>query len=133
MKKNKISELEEFRRITGLTQADVARLTGLSQQTISIYERKSPDQGPTKRVLRSLAKLFGTTCDEIVNGPSENTVISLSKKRWGKYNSTFISSNNKFLDDPEEKILCTYFSTLNKDNRSELIDYAKKLFDKNNT
>jgi transcriptional regulator with XRE-family HTH domain len=56
--------LKELRKENGLTQEDLAKLSGVSFPTISRYEGGHRDE-PKLSILKSLANYFGVTIDYI--------------------------------------------------------------------
>lgn len=59
-----MNKLKEARKAAGLTQVELSRKTGLSQQDISSIERG--DREPTASTLRKLADALGCKIDYIV-------------------------------------------------------------------
>ena len=59
-----MNKLKEARKAAGLTQVELSRKTGMSQQDISSIERG--DRDPTASTLRKLADALGCKIDDIV-------------------------------------------------------------------
>ena len=59
-----MNKLKEARKAAGLTQVELSRKTGMSQQDISAIERG--DREPTASTLRKLADALGCKIDYIV-------------------------------------------------------------------
>lgn len=59
-----MNKLKEARKAAGLTQVELSRKTGMSQQDISSIERG--DRDPTASTLRKLANALGCKIDDIV-------------------------------------------------------------------
>ena len=57
-------KLKEARKSAGITQVELSRKTGMSQQDISSIERG--DRDPTATTLRKLADALGCKIDDIV-------------------------------------------------------------------
>ena len=58
-------KLKFLRKKRGLTQAELAKLTNVSQQTIWVYE--AGKQKPTTNTLIQLAKVLGVKADDLLN------------------------------------------------------------------
>jgi transcriptional regulator with XRE-family HTH domain len=61
------SRLKRYRTERGLTQSELAGLLGVSQETITNYERNG--RFPRPRTLQAIARLFGVSLDGLVGGP----------------------------------------------------------------
>ena len=59
-----MNKLKEARKAAGLTQVELSRKTGMSQQDISSIERG--DRDPTASTLLKLADALGCKIDDIV-------------------------------------------------------------------
>ena len=59
-----MNKLRDTRKAAGLTQLELSRKTGMSQQDISAIERG--DRDPTASTLRKLADALGCKIDDIV-------------------------------------------------------------------
>ena len=57
------NNLADFRKISGLNQADLGKLVGVSRQTISLIERG--DYNPSVTVALTIAKVLGVDINEI--------------------------------------------------------------------
>jgi transcriptional regulator with XRE-family HTH domain len=62
--------IQQLRKTTGLTQADLAKKIGISHTQMARYEIKNIY--PPADVLKNLAELFGTTIDFLVMGDNES-------------------------------------------------------------
>jgi len=62
------ARLAALRTAAGLTQAELAKLVGESQQNIANWELS--DSPPRSSVIPKLAKALGVTVEEILNAPS---------------------------------------------------------------
>lgn len=58
--------LREARKAKGLTQEEVAKYLGVSQSAVAQYELGAG--APNIKVAVRLARLLGTTCEELVEG-----------------------------------------------------------------
>lgn len=63
------NRLYEYRRANGLSQEELAEKMQVSHQTISKWERA--ESSPNTDNLIALAKLYGVTIDELINGKEE--------------------------------------------------------------
>jgi len=61
--------IQQLRKTSGLTQADLAKKIGISHTQMARYEIKNIY--PPADVLKNLAELFGTTIDFLVMGDNE--------------------------------------------------------------
>lgn len=57
------NNLADFRKKSGLNQADLGKLVGVSRQTISLIERG--DYNPSVTVALTIAKVLGVDINEI--------------------------------------------------------------------
>lgn len=64
------SSLKQVRRSAGLTQAQLAQLTGVSRQTIIATERG--DYAPSVYLALRIAKALGTTVEDIFSLQEES-------------------------------------------------------------
>lgn len=65
MEKQTIGQfLSALRRSTGYTQQDVADKLGVSNKTVSCWERDA--SCPDISMIPAIAELYGVTCDEIL-------------------------------------------------------------------
>jgi transcriptional regulator with XRE-family HTH domain len=62
--------IQQLRKTTGLTQADLAKKIGISHTQMARYEIKNIY--PPADVLKNLADVFGTTIDFLVMGDNES-------------------------------------------------------------
>ena len=56
--------LKEERKIRKLTQTEISKAIGISQQVISFYENDKAE--PTIGIIERLADLYGITIDELI-------------------------------------------------------------------
>ncbi|MBU1720818.1 MAG: helix-turn-helix domain-containing protein [Bacteroidetes bacterium] len=67
--KNLSERIHSLRKQKGITQADLAKLIGISLTQMARYETKGIQ--PPADVLSKLAGAFGTTVDFLINGATE--------------------------------------------------------------
>lgn len=132
------------RKKLGLSQEELAEKIGVSQKSISKYERGT--RRPTYETLVSMANLFGVTVDYLLgSNESDTTKITLSQdeskllelfRSFQKGDSSVdvvqASLNNFFpgvvpRQAPEENKLLDSFRLLTEDNKDILIGEVKKL------
>lgn len=65
------NRIRELRKAAGLRQEDLARLLGVTRQTIHAIENNKYD--PTLTLAFHLAGVLGTTVDELFLGPEEKS------------------------------------------------------------
>ena len=65
------NRIRELRKAAGLQQEDLARLLGVTRQTIHAIENNKYD--PTLTLAFHLAGVLGTTVDELFLGPGEKS------------------------------------------------------------
>lgn len=65
------NRIRELRKAAGLRQEDLARLLGVTRQTIHAIENNKYD--PTLTLAFHLAGVLGTTVDELFLGPGEKS------------------------------------------------------------
>ena len=58
-----VNNLADYRKNSGLNQADLGKLVGVSRQTISLIERG--DYNPSVTVALTIAKVLGVDINEI--------------------------------------------------------------------
>lgn len=69
MKKAKI-RLTYYRKLAGLTQAEIAQRLGVTMNTISNYEKGHTT--PTMEVVVKLAHILGVTTDQLLDFPPQS-------------------------------------------------------------
>jgi transcriptional regulator with XRE-family HTH domain len=87
--------IQQLRKNTGLTQADLAKKIGISHTQMARYEIKNIY--PPADVLKSLADVFGTTIDFLVMGDNE------SKAQASLKDAELINQFKKIAVLPEEE------------------------------
>lgn len=65
------ANIKQYRQRANMLQADLARHLGVNQRTISDYERGRLEPNLTN--LQAMARLFGVTLDELVNGDNHTS------------------------------------------------------------
>lgn len=61
----KTKRIKEFREMAKMSQAELAVLLGVTQNTISNYERG--EREPSIENLKQMAKIFGVSVDELIS------------------------------------------------------------------
>jgi transcriptional regulator with XRE-family HTH domain len=87
--------IQQLRKTSGLTQADLAKKIGISHTQMARYEIKNIY--PPADVLKNLAELFGTTIDFLVMGDNE------SKAQASLKDAELINQFKKIAVLPEEE------------------------------
>ena len=80
----KWNNLTEARRQSGLSQKEVAEVLDVSRQAVSRWETGAA--APSTENLVELARLYGVSLDELVNGPapaSDAAAAPRRKLQWG--------------------------------------------------
>ena len=77
MEKQTIGQfLSALRRSNGFTQQEVAEKLGVSNKTVSCWERDS--YSPDISVIPAIAELYGVTCDEILRAKRDPSLRAYS-------------------------------------------------------
>jgi transcriptional regulator with XRE-family HTH domain len=87
--------IQQLRKTTGLTQADLAKKIGISHTQMARYEIKNIY--PPADVLKNLAEIFNTTIDFLVMGDNE------SKAQASLKDAELINQFKKISILPEEE------------------------------
>lgn len=78
VKRSKIGEkIACLRRERGISQVQLAEKTGLTARMVSFYERETDDIPPIR--LEKIAKVLGTTVDELLNGQAKRINLEVNK------------------------------------------------------
>ncbi len=119
-------KIAEERKRLNLSQLELANKLGVSQKSISKYERG--DRRPTYETLMAMAKLFGVSVDYLLGNSnsriSTNNDVSLRNFEKKNNNQTSTSLEETFTEK-EKKFLST-FRQLNDDNQDIIIGEMKK-------
>ncbi len=75
MQKNTVLGLKisYYRRLLGLTQAELAEMLGVSCQAVSKWEQQT--NCPDIMLLPELARIFGVTIDELFGDPGKREIV----------------------------------------------------------
>lgn len=86
--------LYEYRRANGLSQEELAEKMQVSHQTISKWERA--ESSPNTDNLIALAKLYGVTIDELINGKENPKKAESTQKDESKADNEYNQQKNDF-------------------------------------
>jgi len=73
-----MNSIKRLRIKNGYTQQEVAKKIGITQKSVSLYERNL--NTPTAKNLMKLSKLFGITVDELLSDYTLETPKRLDKQ-----------------------------------------------------
>ncbi|MBE5733659.1 MAG: helix-turn-helix transcriptional regulator [Clostridiales bacterium] len=79
IKENLANNLIKYRKIAGITQAELAEKLNYSDKAVSKWERG--ESVPDLYVLKQLADFYGTSIDTLISDPMAKPKISKDKKR----------------------------------------------------
>ncbi|MCL1999313.1 MAG: helix-turn-helix domain-containing protein [Turicibacter sp.] len=65
--------IKQLRKQHGLSQAQLAKLAGITQSTIVTWEKGSAN--PSLNAIRKLLLIFNCTADDLINPPPNKTII----------------------------------------------------------
>lgn len=142
MKNQRLAEkLKELRIMHSYKQDDVASALGIVRQTYSHYETGRRTPGP--EILYMLAMFYDTTVDDILYH-----TIDVDENEFYEVNPPSQSSQDlddflNYYDKPEnakkygklskeEKEMLFFFNSISSKDQSELIEFAKVKYHKNN-
>lgn len=74
------SKLQQIMNERGLKQTDIAKLAKVSQNTISMWLKKS--QSPNSQKLETLAKALNISVGELIGDFGGNAQLTEDDKRW---------------------------------------------------
>lgn len=72
--------IHRLRKRHGLTQAELAKQTGLAQSRISDLETYLPNSQPTVKTLARIAQALGVEVADLLSKPRENYTPTLTTK-----------------------------------------------------
>lgn len=124
MNKNlKLSEnLKKFRAQLELTQGDVAQLINKDRSSIAKYESGAAQ--PSFAVLRSLAKLYDVTIDELCGNTAAPVITFRSEDKPEKAYNSLIS---KF--DKQEQLTILKFKMMDDEKKQDFMRILRELID----
>lgn len=120
---SKISEnLKKFRQQLKLTQGDVAGLINKDRSSIAKYESGAAQ--PSFAVLRSLAKLYDVTIDELCGiEPTPSFVV----RSEDNPDSAYASLISKF--DKQEQLTLLKFKMMDDEKKKDFMRILRELID----
>lgn len=119
MQKNTVLGLKisYYRRLLGLTQAELAEMLGVSCQAVSKWEQQT--NCPDIMLLPDLARIFGITIDELFGNQREREIVYslVDEVPWGDdgklriavYNGRKLATQNSYICNEGNNVISICF------------------------
>ena len=104
------NRLAELRKSRGLSQEELADKLGVTRQAVSKWERA--ESAPDTDNLIELAKIYGVTLDELVNGETQKAEINEEQSTEERPSGESVKSDDADDDEDEDGGRGNYFNVL---------------------